>query len=168
MAVITETFYRDGNRVPIWTDGIITKKSITFAGGTAGSWGEDGGALDNAAIFEVTGVVRARVFGVCSVDLAGSGPHAVGIAGATTIYLPTEAAADINAGDFVVNNATVGAYLILGEQAAAADNFPEYALNGQDIIMTIAGGANITSGQIDYYCIWVPWSTDGSVVASSS
>ena len=46
------------------------------------------------------------------------------------------------------------------------DNFPEYALNGQDIIMTIAGAANIESGVIDYYCIWVPWSTDASVADS--
>lgn len=163
MATISSTFYRDGNSVPIWTDGIITKKTITFTGATADTWGNDGGALDGAAIFTVTGVVRARVFGICTTNLAGSGTHAVGIAGATTIYLPTEAAADINAGDFVANNATVGAYLILGEQAAAADNFPEYALNGQDIIMTIAGGANITSGVIDYYCIWVPWGTTGNV-----
>lgn len=157
---------RDANRVPIWTDGIITKKSITFAGGTAGEWGEDGGVKDGAAIFTVTGVVRAQVFGICTVNLAGSGTHAVGIAGATTIYLPTEAAADINAGDFVINNATVTAYPILGAQTAANGNFPLYALNGQDIIMTIAGGANIESGVIDYYCIWTPWSETGDVTAS--
>lgn len=113
-------------------------------------------------------MVRARVFGICTTNLAGAGTHAVGIAGATTIYLPTEDAVDINSGDFVANNATVGAYLILGEQAAAADNFPEYALNGQDIIMTIAGAANITSGVIDYYCIWVPWSSDGNVADSGN
>jgi hypothetical protein len=168
MATLSSSFYRDANRVPVWTDGIITKKTITFAGATTDAWGNDGGALDGAAIFTITGVIRARVFGICTTNLAGSGTHAVGIAGATTIYLPTEAAADINAGDFVANNATVGAYLILGEQAAAADNFPEYALNGQDIIMTIAGGADIESGVIDYYCLWVPWSTDGDVTASTS
>jgi len=168
MATIASTFYRDGNHVPIWTDGIITKKTITFAGDTTNAWGDDGGTLDGAAIFTVTGVVRARVFGICTTNLAGSGTHAVGIAGATTIYLPTEAALDINAGDFVSNNATVGAYLILGEQAAAADNFPEYALNGQDIIMTIAGAANIESGVIDYYCIWVPWSSDGNLADSGN
>ena len=90
----------------------------------------------------------------------------MGIAGATTIFLPTEAALDINSGDFVANNATVGAYLILGEQDAAADNFPLYMLNGQDIIMTVAGGANIESGVIDYYCIWNPISSNGAVVDS--
>ena len=77
--------------------------------------------------------------------------------------MPAEVGTDINSGDFVINNATVTDHPILGEQAAAPDNFPEYALNGQDIIMTIAGAANITSGVIDYYCIWVPWSSDGNV-----
>jgi len=165
MATITSAFYRDANRVPIWTDGIITKKTITFAGATTDAWGDDGGALDGAAIFTVTGSVRARVFGICTTNLAGTGTHAVGIAGATTIYLPTEDAVDINSGDYVINNATVGAYFILGEQSAAADNLPEYALNGQDIIMTVAT-SNITSGVIDYYCIWCPWGTDGSVADS--
>ena len=41
-------------------------------------------------------------------------------------------------------------------------------LNGQDIIMTIAGGANITSGVIDYYCIWNPVSSDGNVADSGN
>ena len=162
MTAITSAFRRDANRVPIWTDGLITTKTITFDGATTDAWGEDGGALDGAAIFTVTGVVRARIFGICTTNLAGTGTHAAGIATATTIYLPTEAAVDINSGDFVINNATTTAFPILGEQAAAADNFPEYALNGQDIIMTI-GTSDITSGVIDYYALWVPWSIDGDV-----
>lgn len=165
--MITDTsFYRDANRVPIVNDGLITKKTVTFLGGTAGAWGNDGGDLDGGAIFTVTGAVRVQVFGICQTNLAGAGTHAVGIAGATTIFLPTEDAVDINAGDFVANNATVGAYLILGVQTAANGNFPLYLLNGQDIIMTIAGGASITSGVIDYYCIWTPWSTDADVSAT--
>ena len=168
MATIASTFFRDGNRVPISIDGIITKKTITFDGATADAWGNDGGALDGAAIFTVSGAVRLRSFGICTTNLAGSGTHAVGVATATTIYLPTEAAVDINSGDFVINNATTTAFPILGEQAAAADNFPEYALNGQDIIMTVAGGANIDSGVIDYYALWVPWNDSGNVVDSGN
>ncbi len=164
MATISGTFSRDGNFVPITNDGLIVKKTITFLGGTTNEWGDDGGTLDGGVIFTVTGVVRLRVFGICTTNLAGSGTHAVGIPGSTAIYMPAEAAVDINLGDFVINNATTTAFPILGEQAAAADNFPEYALNGQDIIMTIAGGANITSGVIDYYALWVPWSSDGNVV----
>ena len=47
---ITSTFRRDANRVPIWTDGIITSKTITFAGGTANAWGNDGGTLDGGVL----------------------------------------------------------------------------------------------------------------------
>ena len=168
MATIASTFYRDGNHVPITNLGLITKKTITFAGATTNAWGDDGGTLDGAAIFTVTGAVTAKVLGVCTTDLGGTGTHAVGIAGATTIFLPTEAAGDVNSGDFVINNAVVAAYFILGEQDAAADNLPLYMLNGQDIIMTIAGGANITSGVIDYYCIWNPISSDGDVADSGN
>src|SRR3970282_2560216 len=91
MTSITSTFSRDGNRIPITNLGLITKKTITFAGDTANAWGDDGGTLDGAAIFTVTGAVKTVVFGVCTTNLAGSGTHEVGIAGATTIYLPTEA-----------------------------------------------------------------------------
>jgi len=143
-----------------------TKKTITYAGATTDAWGDDGGVLDGAAIFTVTGAVEIEMFGICVTSLAGNGTHAVGVAGATTIFLPTEAALDINADDFVANNATVGAYLIVGEQQAAADNFPVYRLNGQDIILTVAGGANIESGVIDYYAFWRPLSDDGNVADS--
>jgi len=167
MAQIESSFFRDGNHIPITTDGLITQKTITFIGGTANEWGNDGGTLDGGAIFTVTGLVRVRIFGFCTTNLAGSGTHTVGISGSTAIYLPAEAAVDINANDYVINNATTTAFPILGDEAAAPDNFPEYALSGQDIIMTIAGGADITSGVIDYYALWVPWSDDGNLVDSN-
>ena len=162
MAQIAESFYLDGNHKPITNLGLITPKTITFAGATAGAWGNDGGALDGAAIFTVTGIVKLMLVNRCTTNLAGSGTHAVGIATATTIYLPTEAAVDINSGDFVMNNATTTAFPIFGEQQAAADNFPVYMLNGQDIIMTI-GTNDIDSGVIEYYAVWNPISSDGSV-----
>ncbi|HJZ04269.1 MAG TPA: hypothetical protein VJ327_00205 [Patescibacteria group bacterium] len=169
MTAFADNIDSDGSRRPLTGDyPFRTKRTITFAGATDDAWGNDGGALDGAAIFTVTGAVLVKVLGVCTTNLAGSGTHAVGFAGQTTIFLPTEAALDINAGDFVINNATVAAYFITGEQAAAADNLPEYALNGQDIILTVAGGANIESGVIDYYCFWKPISDDGQVTATTT
>lgn len=168
MAVTAESFHLDANFKPITNLGLITKKTITFDGGTTDGWGDDGGALDGAAIFTVTGVVQVVMFGICTVNLAGTGTHAVGVATATTIYLPTEAAVDINAGDYVINNATTTAFPILGAESDAAGNFPQYALNGQDIIMTIANSNNITSGVIVYYAIWNPISSDGAVADSGN
>ncbi len=162
MAQIAESFYLDGNHKPITNLGLITKKTITFAGATADAWGNDGGALDAGAIFTVTGAVKVQMFGICTTNLAGSGSHSVGITGAVTIFLPTEAGVDINADDFVVNNATTAAYFIWGAEKDAGGNFPEYLLNGQDIIMTVTVD-DIDSGVIDYYAIWNPISSDGSL-----
>ena len=168
MATITSTFYRDGNRVPIWTDGIITKRTVTFAGATADAWGNDGGALDGGALFTVTGLVKARVLGVCTTSLAGGATIEVGISGATAIFLPQETDTDIDTNEIWLNNATPATYYILGEEAAAADNLPEYLLNGNDIILTVSGATDTTSGVIDFYCIWVPWGTTGNVVATTT
>lgn len=166
MATISSTFYRDGNRVPITNAGIITKKSVTFAGATADAWGNDGGALDGGVLFTVTGLVKVQLVGVCSVNGAGAGStNEVGIDGATAIFMPITTMTDLDAGMIWLNNATPATYFITGEQQAAADNLPEYVLNGNDIIMTTKT-ANTTAGQVDFYCIWTPLSTDGNVVAS--
>ena len=168
MATITSTFYRDGNRVPIWTDGIITKRTVTFAGATADAWGNDGGALDGGALFTVTGLVRVSMVGVCTTLLAGGATLETGITGATAIFNAQTTDTAIDAGEIWFNNATPATYFILGESTAAADNLPEYVLNGNDIILTVSGGADTTSGIIDFYAIWVPWSTDGNIVATTT
>jgi len=168
MAVITETFYRDGNRVPITNAGIITKKTVTFAGGTTNAWGDDGGTLDGAAIFTVTGLVKCQVVAVCTTLLTGdTATIEVGITGDTAIFLPIETATQIDADQIWVNDAANASYIISGAETAAAGNVPEYLLYGNDIILTVKT-ANVTAGVIDFYCIWTPISTDGNVVASSN
>lgn len=143
-----------------------TKHTITFAGATTNAWGDDGGTLDDSAIFTVTGVVLVKMFAACPtlLDTDGAATLAVGISGATTIFLPTETATQIDAGQFWVNNAANAAYAIWGEEAAAADNFPEYLLYGQDIILTVAT-ANVISGVLDFYALWKPISDDAQLVA---
>jgi len=157
------SFSRDANRVPITTDGLIAKRSITFLGGTTDAWGDDGGALDDSALFTVTGLVTARLVAVCTTLLDGANATlAVGITGATTIFIPTETATQVDAGQILLNDAANTTYAIIGEEDAAADNLPKYLLNGNDIILTVAT-ANITAGVMDFYCIWTPISSDGNV-----
>jgi hypothetical protein len=167
MATIASTFYRDGNRVPITTDGIITKKTITFVGGTTDAWGDEAGALDGGALFTVTGLVFAKLIAVCTTDLAsaGGGTLSVGITGATTIFMPSETATQIDKGQIWFNDAGNATYGIIGAEGAAAGNLPEYAINGIDIILSTAT-ADITSGVLDFYCIWRPISSDGTVADS--
>lgn len=166
MAVITGSFYRDGNRAPVTNEGIITKKSVTFAGATADAWGNDGGALDGGVLFTVTGLVKVKLIAVCGTSCTGAGStDEVGITGATAIFMPITTMTSLDAGHVWLNNATPATYFISGEAQAAADNLPEYVLNGNDIIMTTKT-ANTEAGQVDFYCIWSPLSTDASVTAS--
>lgn len=154
--------------MPITNLGLITKKTITFAGGTTDAWGDDAGALDGAAIFTVTGLVQARVVAVCSTLLTGaSATIEVGITGDTAIFMPIETATQIDADQIWINDAANASYAILGEEAAAADNLPLYLLNGNDIILTVKT-ANVTAGVLDLYCIWNPISSNGDVVDSGN
>jgi len=163
---INVSLIRDANGVPIQSDGLLTKKTVTFAGATADAWGNDGGALDGGVIFTVTGVVKARVFGVCNTDCTGAGStDEVGITGATAIFMPVTTMTDLNAGMLWLNNATPATYFIVGESEAAADNFPIYLLNGNDIILTTKT-ANTEAGVVDFYCLWIPLSDDASVEAT--
>jgi len=162
------SFMRDDNYVPITNLGLVTHKQITFAGGTTDAWGDDGGALDGAALFTVTGLVFAQVIATCSTNLTGdTATLEVGITGATAIYIPTETATQVDAGQILFNDAANATYGIVGEEEAVADNLPKYALNGNDIILTVTT-ANITAGVMDFYCIWTPVSADGIVEDSGN
>src|SRR3990167_6544000 len=168
MATITSSFYRDGNHVPITNLGLITKKTVTFAGGTTDAWGDDGGALDGAALFTVTGLVQAQVLAVCTTLLDGAtATIEVGITGDTAIFLPIETATQIDAGQIWVNDAANGTSIILGAETAATGNLPLYLLNGNDIILTVKT-SNVTSGVLDFYCIWSPISSDAAVADSGN
>jgi len=162
----TSAFYRDANRVPIWTDGIKVKKTVTFAGATAGAWGNDGGALDGGVLFTVTGLVKVRLMAVCTTDCTGVGStDEVGITGATAIFMPITTMTGLDTGQIWLNNVTPATYYIIGEAEAAADNLPIYLLNGNDIIMTTKT-ANTEAGVVTFYCEFVPISEDGDIVAS--
>lgn len=168
MATISSAFYRDGNRVPITNQGLITKRTITFAGGTTDAWGDDGGALDGAAIYTVTGLVFAQVIAVCTTDLTGANATIeVGITGDTAIFMPTETGTQIDSGQIWFNDAANAAYGIIGGETAATGNLPYYALNGTNIILTVKT-ADVTAGVIDFYCIWTPISDTGNVVATTT
>lgn len=168
MAQIAESFYLDANHKPITNLGLITKKTVTFVGGTADAWGNDGGALDGGAVFTVTGLVKAVVLGVVTTDLVGGATIEVGISGATAIFCSQVTDTVLDSGEIYLHDTTPASSFIIGEEEAAADNLPIYLLNGNDVILTTAGGADTTSGVIDFYAIWNPISSDGSVADSGN
>lgn len=149
MATIASTFSRDGNRVPITSHGLTVSKELAYDG-TIGATGAD-------TLFTVTGTVALRIFAVCSEDLAGAtATIEVGISGNTAALIAQTTATDIDSGEVWKDNAP-----------AAVEGLPsEFILTGgTDIIETIATAA-ITDGTLTYYCLWVPISDDGNVVAA--
>lgn len=151
MTQILSSFKRDANGVPIWTEGLIESKSITYIGATTGATGA-------TTLFTVTGCVVVRVFGVCGLTLVGAATLEVGITGATAVILAQIADATNLATDEIYTDAT---------PTTKVEAMPSQLIigNGQDIIQTI-GATAITGGVLTYYCTWAPISTDGNVVAA--
>ena len=153
MAQILSAFYRDANGVPIWTDGIITKKAQTFSN-TAGS-----GAVGTIDLFTITGMVYAKVVGICNTDLAGAATLEVGVTGSTALCLAQIAnATTLNAGE-IYADATAAAFKVV------SDTVPPQNILTTSIFATV-GATNITAGQVDFYCIWRPISSDGNITAA--
>lgn len=145
---ITDAFNRDSNQVPITGLGLIASKSITYAALTTG-------AVGATNLFTVTGTVALQIFGVCSVNIAGSGTIEVGIAGVTAGLIAQTTGTDIDADKIWVDNAP-----------AKIETLPsQVVLTGQTIIQTIASDT-LTGGTMTYYCCWIPVSTSASVVAA--
>jgi len=144
-------FTRDENGMPIMTNGIVATKAITYAELTTG-------VIGITTLFTVTGCVTVRVFGICGSTIVGAATLEVGISGATAIILPQIA----NATDLAIDEIYIDA-----TPTTKVETLPSQLIigNGQDIIQTI-GSAPITGGQITYYCLWAPLSTDGNIVAA--
>lgn len=141
---------------------IVKCTPSAFAGGTSNARGDKDGTNASYKLFNVTGDVLVRIYGVCTVDLVGAGTIEVGITGNTAVLLPQVAdATTIDAGDVWIDNsvAEVGAALL--------SNVPATTLivNGNDIYEKV-GTADITAGNIYYVCLWKPV-TPGSKVEAA-
>lgn len=153
MATIASSFSRDANRIPIANLGLITKKSVTFSN-TAGS-----GAIGTIQLFTVTGVVYVQMVGICNTDLVGAATLEVGVTGSTAVVLAQIAdTTTLDTGELYVD-ASAATF------KAISATVPPKVIVTTNIFATVAS-ANITAGQVDFYCIWNPISTDGNVVAA--
>lgn len=141
------TYPIDDNHNPITGLDMIDSKSITYVAATTG-------AVGTTNLFTITGTVALRIFGVCSVNLTGSGTLEVGIAGTTAGLIAQTTGTDIDKDTIWVDNAP-----------AKIETLPSLSiLTDQTIIQTIGTGT-ITAGTITYYCCWTPVSSSASVVS---
>lgn len=129
----------------------VTTKSVTYTG-AAGL-----GSQTTTVRFTVSGVVKFRLFAVCGTDLAGaSATIAAGVTGNNTALIAATTATGIDTGHLWFSN-TPGF-------ATAISNIAEN-ITSKDINETIAT-ANITGGQLTYYCLWTPVSDGATVTAA--
>ncbi len=135
-------------------------KNMEFDGATVNDPGDyTGGTGNPATLFTVTGDVLVYIMGLCKADLVGAATLEVGLTGNTAILLAQ--IADV-AASLDENMNWLDSTPAIGEGEAPV--FHPIS-GGLDIIQT-AGSANITAGEIDYYCFWRPLSSDGLVVVA--
>lgn len=133
-------------------------KTMTFAGGTTNDPGDYDGTGNPATLFTVTGTVFMKLIGLCTADLAGAtATVAVGTAKNTAGLIAQSTATDIDV-DEIWHDATPDASVEATTVAA------EKIVN-QNVIQTV-GTANITSGAIEYVCLWRPLSEGATVAAA--
>ncbi len=150
MTQVSAAFSRDANHVPITEGGLLSSKAITYSALTTGATGA-------TTLFTVTGVVFARVFAVVSgTDLTGSGTLEVGISGNTAGLVAQVAATALDVGEIWLDGTPATIKTLQGFSILAA---------GTDIIQTIATDT-VTAGTLTFYCLWIPVSEDGNVVAA--
>lgn len=129
------------------------------------NFGDDGGSQGTFTIFTVTGDVLLQVFGICDVQPASLGTPTIelGVSGDTNAYI----AQIVDATDLIADEVWLDATPTLTQEILDPAAIPRtwIVANGQDTIMTL-GGADLTAGDIDFYALWRPLSTDGLVVAA--
>ncbi len=133
-------------------------KNMEFDGATVNDPGDyTGGTGNPATLFTVTGDVLVYLMALCKADLVGGATLEAGLTGNTAILLAQ--IADV-AASLDENMNWFDATPAIGEGVAPV--FHPIS-GGLDIIQTV-GSANITAGEIDYYCFWQPLSSNGLVV----
>ena len=143
---------RDSNRQVITAnESFKEENTYTFVTATTGATGAH-------TLFTVTGNVLVNVFGICDTNLAGAATIEVGVAGNTAGLIAQMAdATDLDNGDNWVDATPEVGVSVLPSTFIVND--------GADIILTI-GATAVTSGVIDFYCLWRPLSSDGDVTSA--
>jgi len=150
----------DGQGRPLYSPlPFMAEKNMVFDGATVNDPGDYTGGTGNPAdLFTVTGDVLVYLIGLCKASLIGAATLEVGPTGNTAILLAQIA----NTTTLDINMNYLDATPAIGKGEAPI--FHPIA-GGLDIIQTV-GSANISSGEIDYFCFWRPLSSNGLVTAS--
>ena len=161
MSVYDAIIELDGHGRPLYSPlPFMASKNMEFDGATVNDPGDyTGGTGNPATLFTVAGDVLVYIMGLCKVSLVGGATIEAGLSGNNAILLPQ--VADVST-DLLINMTWLDSTPEIG--AGEAPVFHPIA-SGNDVIQVV-GTANITVGEIDYYCFWRPLSSDGLIVAA--
>lgn len=151
---------RDDNNIPFGGVALpcLKEKTVVFDGATANDPGDKDGTNASYRIFQIKGVVRAKIFAICDTDLvpaSAGGTIEVGIVGNTAAIIAQTLQSDIDAQEMWKD----------ASPALFAD-IPTTVFTlkaGQDVYQKVAT-QDCNSGQLHYICMFEPLSADGNVL----
>ncbi len=174
MTIISASFWRDANSVPITPDGVITSTSKTLVAS---------GATAVVPIFKITGSIECKgLWGIVTTDLGNNTAAYWRLndqTAQTNITVNTGTAlTNAKKGSFILKNALNTVAIVKKDAVAGA--YTETASAGQVFMQRFAvtqktGGVETdvefvyttsdtpTTGAIQFFMRWVPLSIDGSV-----
>jgi hypothetical protein len=151
----------------------MTSLGVGFIGGPRGytpklvrsdyNFGADTGAQAAYTVFTVTGEVLIHaLFGVCKASLTSGGAATIelGVSGNTAVFV-----AQTTATDLITNEIWIDASPTTTVEQIDLTSRSFVITANQDIDFLI-GGADLTAGTVNFYCVWSPLSTDGALVAN--
>ncbi len=135
-------------------EAFLLESTWTFVAATTG-------AQSAHTLFTVTDNCLVSVFGVCDTTLndAGTPTIEVGVTGNTAVLIAQSVAKSLADGEIWVDATLtrVGCGVVPSMQVLN---------DGNDIILTI-GSATVTSGAIDFYCLWRPLNSNSLVTVTT-
>lgn len=176
MPSIPASYWRDGNFVPITTDGITTSTSTTFSGSNT---------TVNTALFTLTGAIEVRaIYGVITTVLGANHTAASYRLNDQTaqVYITAVGGVDISAlaaGTTIVKKGLVAAAITTLDNAAGRVSEPttlETSYFSPFVLMKKTGALTQieyhyattdtpTSGAMQHFVRWLPLSQDANLVA---
>lgn len=173
--IVSGSFFRDANYVPITVDGVVSQKSQTLSGSNA---------TVATPLFRITGSIEVRaIWGVITTDLGANNTAAFYRANdqtaqpAITLATGTTLSAK-KAGSVIAKTGLAGAAVVLLDNAAGVVSEPS-VINQPfftPFVITKKTAANTdiefvytttdtpTSGVIQHFIRWLPISADANVV----
>lgn len=174
MPTIAASYYRDANRVPITTDGLIAQVSQTLSGSNT---------TVSTALFTITGTVEIRgIWGVVTTDLGANNTAAYWRVNDQTaqsdVTLSTGTTLSaVKAGSTIVKKGLAAAALVLlnnSQERVSEPTTLETTYFSPFVVVKKTGALTQieftytttdtpTSGVIQHFVRWLPLSADGSV-----